>query len=267
MRFCFYMTLFLWSAVKYISFRKESRLPRHPEDHTMTSTGNALTCIQTAKRQTIYTEEQPDKTIYILLTRSNTFLSRLIAFITSDSYTHVSMSFDEELYPLYSSARKNGWTLVPAGPCKEYLHKGYLSHHLDIPCCLYELKVKPEIYNQALQEAERILRNEQDYHYNFAGLLLCQLGIVHTRKYHYFCSQFTGEILRKSGALTFPKHTSLLKPMDYTRMPELKFLYKGTLRGLLQEYAAYSYNMKPDFPVFPLVINHLRKAHRWIARL
>lgn len=56
------------------------------------------------------------KTIYILLTRSGTLLSKLVYAVTGASYTHASMAFDEELNCLYSSTRKNGYTMFPAGP-------------------------------------------------------------------------------------------------------------------------------------------------------
>ena len=60
------------------------------------------------------------KTIYILLTRSGTLLSKLVYAATGASYTHASMAFDAELSCLYSSTRKNGYTMFPAGPSKEY---------------------------------------------------------------------------------------------------------------------------------------------------
>lgn len=64
------------------------------------------------------------KTIYILLTRSGTLLSKLVYAVTGASYTHASMAFDEELNCLYSSTRKNGYTMFPAGPSREYLNRG-----------------------------------------------------------------------------------------------------------------------------------------------
>ena len=34
--------------------------------------------------------------------------------------THISLAFDEDLSTLYSSTRKNGYTMFPAGPSREY---------------------------------------------------------------------------------------------------------------------------------------------------
>ena len=54
------------------------------------------------------------KTIYILLTRSGTLLSNLVYAVTGANYTHASLAFDEDLSCLYSSTRKNGYTMFPA---------------------------------------------------------------------------------------------------------------------------------------------------------
>ena len=45
------------------------------------------------------------KTIYILLTRSGTLLSKLVYAVTGASYTHASMAFAAELSCLFSSTR------------------------------------------------------------------------------------------------------------------------------------------------------------------
>ena len=75
------------------------------------------------------------KTIYILLTRSGTLLSKLVYAATGASYTHASMSFDAELSCLYSSTRKNGYTMFPAGPSKEYLNRGRFPSAGQRPLC------------------------------------------------------------------------------------------------------------------------------------
>ena len=47
-----------------------------------------------------------NKKIYIVLTRTNTILSRLIGFIEDDEYTHASISLDRGLSQMYSFGRK-----------------------------------------------------------------------------------------------------------------------------------------------------------------
>jgi hypothetical protein len=148
------------------------------------------------------------KTIYILLTRSGTLLSKLVYAATGANYTHASLAFDAELNCLYSSTRKNGYTMFPAGPSKEYLNRGVFRLRDNAPCALYAL-----------------------------GLILCGLHIRWQRRRHYFCSQFVSEVLEQSGAMTLPKDSTLMHPNDYTLLPQLKCLYKGRLADLPQRKA------------------------------
>lgn len=172
------------------------------------------------------------KAIYVLLTRSETILSKIVHLVTADTYTHASISFEEDLQTLYSSSRKNGRTLFPAGPCKEYLHKGYYKRHSQIPCAVYELQVTDVVYKSAKREADQIMENSDQYHFNIIGLLLCRFNIPYHRKHYFFCSQFVSEILHRSHALTLPKDTSLMRPSDYMRLPELLCCFKGYLSDL-----------------------------------
>lgn len=172
------------------------------------------------------------KTIYILLTKSTTLLSRIVGLVTSDTYTHASIAFDGEFQTVYSSSRKNGRTLFPAGPCQENFQRGYYKKHPQIPCAVYELQVSDEAYEQAKKEVEQIMEQSDQYHFNIVGLLLCQLNIPYHRKHYFFCSQFVGEILHRSHALTLPKDTSLMKPCDYMRLPELLCCFRGYLNEL-----------------------------------
>ena len=169
------------------------------------------------------------KTIYILLTRSGTLLSKLVYAATGASYTHASMAFDAELSCLYSSTRKNGYTMFPAGPSKEYLNRGVFRLRDNAPCALYALEVSDEAYSHALCRAEEFMRHSEEYSFNTLGLILCGLHIRWQRRRHYFCSQFVSEVLEQSGALALPK--------DSTLMHQLKCLYKGRLVDLPQRKA------------------------------
>mgnify|MGYP002611778156 CR=1 FL=1 len=174
------------------------------------------------------------KTIYILLTRSGTLLSKLVYAATGASYTHASMAFDAELSCLYSSTRKNGYTMFPAGPSKEYLNRGVFRLRDNAPCALYALEVSDEAYSHALCRAEEFMRHSEEYSFNTLGLILCGLHIRWQRRRHYFCSQFVSEVLEQSGALALPKDSTLMHPNDYTQLGQLRCVYEGRLSGLPQ---------------------------------
>ena len=175
------------------------------------------------------------KSIYILLTKSNTILSKMVYLITADTYTHASISFDKNFNFLYSSSRKNGKTIFPAGPCREYLLRGYYKKNSHIPCAVYELRVSDEVYEKAKHEVKRIICNADKYHFNIIGLVLCRLNIPYHRKYNFFCSQFVSEVLYRSRAISLPKDTSLMRPCDYMKLPELRLLFKGNIKSLTKQ--------------------------------
>lgn len=174
--------------------------------------------------------------IYIILTRSETMLSKLVHLITAAPYTHVSISFDRNMQRLYSSSRKNGRTVFPAGPCVESFHSGYFKRHPHTPCAIYELHVSDEVYDRVRFEVQMIMAMEDQYHFNIMGLLLCHFNIPLRRDYHFFCSQFVSEVLERSNALALPKETSLMRPGDYLEMPELLCCFKGRIKDYKWEY-------------------------------
>lgn len=175
--------------------------------------------------------------IYILLTRSDTILSRVVHLVTAARYTHVSIAFDEHLQTVYSSSRKNGRTLFPAGPCRENLEAGYWGEHNAVPCALYELRVSDQAYRAALREVEQIMSRQESYHFNILGLLLCRLNVPFHRRHHFFCSQFVGLVLGRSGALKLPKDPTIMKPTDYMDLPGVVCRFQGRLRELLRRKA------------------------------
>ena len=165
------------------------------------------------------------KTIYILLTRSGTLLSNLVYSVTGASYTHASLAFDEDLSCLYSSTRKNGYTMFPAGLSREYLNRGVFKLRPDVPCALYALEVSNEAYLRAKRRADHMMAHGNLYRFNVLGLILCALHIRWQRRRHYFCSQFVSEVLEKSGAMELPKDSTLT---------DLRCVYEGQLSGLPQ---------------------------------
>ena len=77
-----------------------------------------------------------ERTVYILLTRSGTWFSRLIHLATQDSYTHASIGLDGPGGPFYSFARKYRHLALPAGLVEE---APAVCRAQEMPCRLYAL--------------------------------------------------------------------------------------------------------------------------------
>lgn len=186
------------------------------------------------------------KTIYILLTRPTTIVSRVIHRATRDQFTHISVSFEKDLEPLYSFSRKYARSPLPAGMTTEAIAGGFYKDRGYISCALYELKVSESTFLQAKSSAEDMYRRSEAYRFNIIGLALCKLNIPFERNNHYFCSQFVSSLLESSGALMIPKNSVLMRPEDFLSMPELKLVFQGNLTSL-QNYLDFNF-ARPDFP-------------------
>ncbi len=173
-----------------------------------------------------------ERTVYILLTRSGTCFSRLIHLATADSYTHASIGLDGPLGSFYSFARKHKRFALPAGLVEERVRWGLFRRRPATPCCLYELKVSQEVYDQLRARLEGMYARREQYHYNILGALGCYFHLPLPRRYHYFCSQFVAALLEDCGALALPKGPDLTRPADFCRLEALRQVHRGPIGGL-----------------------------------
>lgn len=177
------------------------------------------------------------QSIYLLLIRSNTYLSRAIHLGTGDEFTHISISFDRTFTNCYSFGRKHKKLPFPAGLVQEDFSWNQDKIYSDIPCSVYELKVSTASFNRAQQFVDKVVKQSNQYRYNLLGLFCCAFSIDFQREKHYFCSQFIGEILVYSKMFNLPKPPGLMRPTDYASLKESCFIYSGKLNELPQSFA------------------------------
>ena len=105
------------------------------------------------------------KTVYILLTRSGTWFSRLIHLATDDCYTHASIGLDGPAGPFYSFGRLDPRFALPAGLVQERLDGSPMGGR-ETPWCLCELEVSSQAYNHLKQHLSSMYARREQYHYN-----------------------------------------------------------------------------------------------------
>lgn len=178
----------------------------------------------------------PEKSVYILLTRSGTWFSRLIHLATDDSYTHASIGLDGPAGPFYSFARKYERFALPAGLVVEEV--GLEAKRRQIPCCLYELSVPGPVYDCLRRQLNRMYAQRDRYHYNLLGALACYFNYPLPRENHYFCSQFAASLLENCGAVELGKTPDLVRPADFCRIDRFRPVYQGELGNLREAVPA-----------------------------
>lgn len=169
------------------------------------------------------------KAIFILLTKTNTVLSKTIGHFTKDDYTHASISLDRELTQLYSFGRKNPKNPFIGGFVHEDINKGLFAINRNAACAIYKLYVTDQVYNEISYIIKDMDKHKSEYKYNILGLLTIYFGINFKRKNRFFCSEFTSDILLNTDAINWTKPPALTKPSDFTNMNELRCIYTGTL--------------------------------------
>ncbi len=169
-----------------------------------------------------------EKKLYILLSATGTKFSRFLRFASKRYYTHVSISLDKEFTELYSFGRRNLLLPFIAGFVKENPSGGVFAKY-PTECIVYELVVSKEEYDEVVIGLEKFKNEYSRYRYNFLGLPLIVFNIPLQRKNHYVCSQFVAYLLSESGVVEFKKHSSLVRPDDFTKIDKCTQIFKGSL--------------------------------------
>ena len=167
--------------------------------------------------------------IYLLLSRTDTFFARAMHGINKNRYSHVSIALHRELTQMYSFARWYENSPLPAGFIREHLHQGVYGRCNNADSLVMELTVSEEAYRFIADRLMKMEQHQYKYSYDLFGVMLSALGIAHQRKDKYICSQFVAQTLQDAGALTFPRHVSLIRPQDFASAYPLKVVYQGPL--------------------------------------
>ncbi len=169
------------------------------------------------------------KKIYIVLTRTNTILSRLIGFIKEDDYTHASISLDIGLKEMYSFGRKYLYNPFVGCFVKENFNKGVYGRHNNLCGLVMEIEVSHEQYRKVENLINEFILNKDLYKYNYIGLINCLLNIESCNEKKFLCSEFVYYILNKSDIVNFSKSRNLVRPQDLQNVKG-RIIFIGNLK-------------------------------------
>lgn len=170
-----------------------------------------------------------NKKIYIILTRTNTILSRLIGFINEDEYTHASISLDRELKQMYSFGRKYSYNPFIGCFVKENLNEGVFGRQNNLYGLVMEIQVSREQYGKVENLINGFILNNNLYKYNYIGLLNCLLNREFCNDNRFLCSEFVYYILNISNIVSFDKPGNLVRPQDLLNIKG-RVVFSGNLK-------------------------------------
>jgi hypothetical protein len=177
-----------------------------------------------------------EKKIFILLTDTETILTRLIKSYTKKPYNHASIAFDAKLMEVYSFGRKSAKNPFIGGFVREDIDS-VIFRQAD--CALYSLNITAAEFQKMYQYIQEIASEKEKYRYNFIGLFGVLFQKPIKRKNAFFCSQFVASVLKESKVIDFEdEELSLVKPSDLTHLANFELVFEGGLndyQGIIDE--------------------------------
>ncbi len=167
------------------------------------------------------------KRIYVVLSDTNTKVSKMLKFFSKDKYNHVSIAVSEDCSEMYSFSRWITWFPLIGGFMKEEVDAGVLAMHPETKCIIYEIEVKDDEFDVVMKRLEKFLNEPKKYRYSLMTIPLIMLNIPYERKTAYTCSSFVTYMLK--GIVQMNKNMWLVKPADYQCL-NLNTVYEGELR-------------------------------------
>jgi len=168
------------------------------------------------------------KKIYIVLTYTGTFLSRIIKSYTKDEFSHISISLDAELNQMYSFGRLTPYTPLIAGFVHEYKNKGTYKRFYNTRSKIYSLDVTEEQYENISNNIRNMESNKEIYKFNIIGLFAAGFHKTIKKERYFYCAEFVKYLFEEANIdADLPNP---VRPEDFKSIIGLREVYKGLLR-------------------------------------
>lgn len=165
--------------------------------------------------------------IYIVLTYSGTFLSKLVKIYTQKEYSHVSLALDENLKEMYSFGRLNPYNPFFAGFVRESPKFGTFKRFNKTKTKIYSLDVDERQYENICRIIKKIDLDKKHYKFNIIGLLAVALHLKIKREKSFYCAEFVKYVFDNSNLqIDLPE---LVKPTDFANIKGSNEVYTGML--------------------------------------
>ncbi|MFI3230883.1 MAG: hypothetical protein R3Y29_04970 [bacterium] len=201
-----------------------------------------MTCIQEINQNQNFTQEfnnnynsDTQEYIYIVVSKTDTLLGKVIQRKLDVNYNHCSISLQEDLESFWAFGRKKINNMFCAGFVEESKSRGFFEKFNTSKIAVIKVPVSGEQYKKLIDNIEVFKHQREQYTFNALGLVYCYLGIDRKRKNKYFCAQFVSEVLNSSDINLLDKPDTLVRPHDFLKLVQLEedfeIIYTGEIRN------------------------------------
>ena len=179
------------------------------------------------------------KKIFLVMTNTGTYFSKLIKKYTGDTYNHVSISLWEDLREMYSFGRRNPYIFFYGGFVIEKRNSGTFKRFKHTSAKVLELSVTEESYSILSECLARFIAEKKKFGYNFKGVLKARKNVNYQKTYRkFYCSQFVNYLLVCAHVLSEDYFAGIVKPEGFAKIEGTRVLYEGLLRDYAPQGAS-----------------------------
>lgn len=171
------------------------------------------------------------KQIYIVISQTGTFLSRILKVITGAEYNHVSISLANDLNTMYSFGRRHAYNPLWAGFVRESPHYGTFKRFPKTKAVVLALPVEEELYLKMQYFLEEMYQEKEKYGYNYLGLILAGIRVNYSPENRYYCSEFVRDTLLRFEIMQSCQVMSIMQPIHFLQLFNSQEVYRGTLQN------------------------------------
>ena len=150
--------------------------------------------------------------------------------ITRDEYNHISIALNPDIDCMFSFGRKNAYFPFWGGFVVESRKWGTFKRFSNTKAMIFSLSVDEQVHQDISDYINFMRNNSHKYRYNYLGVLLAGFKIYHEFENHFYCSEFISFLLKKFKVNGSEKLNSIVKPVDFLELPDIKCIYKGKLK-------------------------------------
>lgn len=171
--------------------------------------------------------------VYVVLSRTQTGIARILRTFGGLEYNHVSVALDHDLKELYSFARSEKYGIITGRLVRETSDRYLVGAKGEVPILVYRIPVTGEEWEQVRDEIRNIM-NDSKYVYNLFSVMTYPIFGGFSIYKGYSCSEFVAGILKHLGyELDRPQHT--YRPDDLRPVLEEYLYYEGSLQDYMPE--------------------------------
>lgn len=176
------------------------------------------------------------KKIYVILTQSGTWFSKILKLVTKDNYNHSSICLKDDFQTFYSFGRKYPYFILPGGFIIENAFQHVFARFKKIPCLILEKEVCDEQYLKLENIINEFRNHSKQYSYAIISLMLADTSFSAINQEKFFCSQFVAKLLNDIHIHT-PKPPEHMHPIDFLKIDGMQILFEGDLKEFVKKKA------------------------------